>query len=58
MDAESDITAANFLCFLHKAIGELKFGKFDDDSLISNHIIEAPILIYQFLAHLFTFISA
>ena len=36
------------------AIGKLKRGKSDGDTLMSNHIIEAPSSICQFLARLFT----
>ena len=36
------------------AIGKLKRGKSDGDTLMSDHIIEAPSSICQFLARLFT----
>ena len=36
------------------AIGKLKHGKSDGDTLMSDHIIEAPSFICQFLACLFT----
>ena len=39
---------------VQKAIGKLKRGKSDGGSLVSGHIIEAPIPICQFLARVFT----
>ena len=39
---------------VQEAIGKLKRGKSDGGSLVSDHIIEAPIPICQFLARVFT----
>ena len=39
---------------VQEVIRRLKHGKFDEDTLVLDHIIEAPTAIGHLLAHLFT----
>ena len=39
---------------IHEAIEKLRHGKIGGDTLASDHILNAPASLHQFLAHLFT----
>ena len=53
--SSKDIANLSFLSeIIKQAIGKLKRSKPDGSSLVSDHVIEAPPLIFPFLAQLFT----